>query len=96
MDEQNGEFDFSKDYILEDEFVVLRPLKADDYNNLVDFVINEPGLWKYSVVPIIGEDGLKNYLKSALEARDAGKEYPFIVYDKRQQRYAGSTRFYVI
>jgi RimJ/RimL family protein N-acetyltransferase len=96
MNEINELFSFSKDYILEDDTVLLRPLKTDDYENLVDFAFNEPELWKYSVVPIIGKSGLRIYIDSALEAREAGKEYPFIVYDKRLKKYAGSTRFYDI
>lgn len=96
MNEINELFNFSKDYILEDDAVLLRPLHTNDYYNLVDFAINEPELWKYSVVPIIDKDGLRTYVDSAIEAREAGKEYAFIVYDKQQNKYAGSTRFYDI
>jgi RimJ/RimL family protein N-acetyltransferase len=43
-----------------------------------------------------GEKELQNYLNLAIEAREAKKEYPFIVFDKRKNEYAGSTRFYDI
>jgi RimJ/RimL family protein N-acetyltransferase len=89
-------FDFSKDYILEDDFVLLRPLQASDFENLLVFSLHEPDLWKYSLVQAGGADNLRNYLKLALAAREAKKEYPFIVFDKRQGKYAGSTRFYDI
>ena len=44
----------------------------------------------------IGVQGLKNYLQIAINARNDKKEFPFIVYDKKNKSYAGSTRFYDI
>ena len=90
------QFDFSFDYILENDFVLLRPLKRDDIDNLLYFSLNEPEIWKYSTLKVSGEDNLKNYINLAIQAREEKKEYPFIVFDKRQKKYAGSTRFYDI
>ena len=39
---------------------------------------------------------MKKYITDALKARSEGKEYPFIVWDKKAGKYAGSTRFYDI
>ena len=89
-------FDPNEEYILEDEITLLRPLTKDDHVNLLHFSLNEPEIWKYSLIPAIGDEGLKNYIDAALKARTAGTEYPFIVFDKRTQQYAGSTRFYDI
>ena len=89
-------FDCTKNYTLEDDRVLLRPLQQEDYNNLLPFSLNEPHLWKYSWVGAEGAEGLKNYLNIALKSRDEGKEYPYIVFDKRANEYAGSTRFYDI
>jgi RimJ/RimL family protein N-acetyltransferase len=88
--------DFNHNYILENERVLLRPLVIDDEEHLLDFAINEPGIWKYSLVSAAGRDGLKNYLDIAIQARAQEKEYPFIVFDKNTGQYAGSTRFYDI
>ena len=90
------ELDPTKEYVLEDDRVLLRPLKLGDYENLLPFALNEPDLWKYSLITAAGEEGLANYLDIALEARTAGKEYPFIVFDKQTNEFAGSTRFYDI
>lgn len=84
------------DTILEDERVILRPLTETDYENLLPFALNEKGLWFYSLVRPEGEDGLKNYINIALNEKVAGKEFPFIVLDKKTNEYAGSTRFYDI
>jgi len=89
-------FSFSDQHVLENERVVLRPLELNDYENLLYFSIREPELWKFSLVQAIGEEGLRNYLKLAVEARTIEKEYPFIVFDKKTNQYAGSTRFYDI
>ncbi|SFP61294.1 GNAT family N-acetyltransferase [Parafilimonas terrae] len=81
---------------LEDDRVILRPLEESDYNNLLPFSLNEKGLWFYSLVRPEGEDGLKNYISIAMTEKAAGKEFPFIVFDKQTNEYAGSTRFYDI
>jgi len=89
-------FNCDDDYILEDDRVLLRPLQEDDYENLLPFSLHEPELWKYSLITAAGKDGLKNYIKITLDARAEGEEYPFIVFDKQTNEYAGSTRFYDI
>lgn len=89
-------FQFSENYILEDEVVQLRPLQLTDFEHLIYFALNERDIWKYSLVPVAGEDNMKKYISDALSMREQKKEYPFIVFDKRTQQYAGSTRFYDI
>jgi RimJ/RimL family protein N-acetyltransferase len=90
-------WDINKDIILEDEYVLLRPLKIDDTEHLLGFSVNEPGLWKYSSTSGGGgEEKLKNYIEVACNNRALKTEYPFIVFDKTQNKYAGSTRFYDI
>jgi RimJ/RimL family protein N-acetyltransferase len=91
-----SEFNVRKDYTLENDFVLLRPLALQDYDHLLTFSLNEPEIWKYSLLQGGGEENLRNYLQIAVTAREEGKEYPFIVFDKRQNAYAGSTRFYDI
>ena len=89
-------FNPQSDYILEDDRVLLRPLKEADLEFLLPYAINEPDTWKYSHVSAKGEDGMRKYISHALAAREAGKEYAFIVFDKQNQSYAGCTRFYDI
>lgn len=90
------DFNFKEDHILENERALLRPLKASDFDNLLYFSLNEPELWKFSLVSGSGEAGLKKYIQLAIDARKEEKEYPFIVFDKVHNSYAGSTRFYDI
>lgn len=89
-------FDLNASYVLENERVLLRPLLESDYEFLLPYALNEPDTWKYSYLSARGEDGMRRYIKDALDNKAAGKEYAFIVYDKQTQSYAGSTRFYDI
>jgi RimJ/RimL family protein N-acetyltransferase len=89
-------FDSFPNLILEDETVLLRPLLETDFDNLLDFSINEPDTWKYSLVRANGKENLEKYIQIALAAKERKTEFPFIVFDKKSGKYAGSTRFYDI
>ena len=87
---------FKENYILENEMVKLRPLALSDFENLLHFSINEPELWTYSLIQANSEINLKKYIELAINGRENSKEYAFIVFDKRTEKFAGSTRFYDI
>ncbi|AOM78444.1 GNAT family N-acetyltransferase [Pedobacter steynii] len=92
----NNTFDPEKDYLLEDNYALLRPLKSGDFELLKNFGINEPELWKFSLQNAGTEEGMREYLKAAMEKRKKGTSYSFIVFDKTKNEYAGSTRLYDI
>ena len=94
--EMNTLLNLEEDHTLEDERALLRPLQQEDFINLLPISLNEPDTWKYSLTNAAGEEGLKNYINIARSAKESGKEYPFIVFDKKANKYAGSTRFYDI
>jgi RimJ/RimL family protein N-acetyltransferase len=87
-------FDFNKDYVLEDDRVILRPIIIEDIDQLANYVMNEPELWKYSLVAINKVEDLKGYIEAAIDSRNNKTAYPFIVFDKQLNKYVGSTRFY--
>jgi RimJ/RimL family protein N-acetyltransferase len=87
-------FDFQKAYTLENERVKLLPLEASHFEVLLPFALHEPEIWQYSMVDAAGEEGLRNYLQQALTLKARGQQYPFVVWDKQKQAFAGSTRFY--
>lgn len=89
-------FNFSGNISLENKVVLLRPLEISDYETLLPFSLQEPEIWKYSLVAAGSAEMLKQYIQTAVEARIQKNEYPFIVFDKRKNQYAGSTRFYDI
>lgn len=89
-------FNPTEEYTLQDDKVLLRPLQATDIEFLLPYAINEPDTWFYSLKSAAGEDGMRQYINDAVAARETGKEYPFIVFDKQSGQYAGCTRFYDI
>ena len=92
----NSQFDFTNDYVLEDERVILRPITIPDTEQLVQYVTNEPELWQYSLVAIQKPADLNGYIETAIQSRNEKNAYPFIVFDKITNTYVGSTRFYDI
>lgn len=87
---------FQQQLILENERVLLRPIRESDFDNLLPFSLHEPEIWKYGLITAAGEENLRNYIAGAVKNMEEKKEYVFIVFDKKANRYAGSTRFYDI
>lgn len=87
---------FEHQPILENERVLLRPIKEDDFEHLLPYSLNEPDIWKYGLITCAGEENLRNYINAAVKNMEEKKECVFIVFDKKANRYAGSTRFYDI
>jgi len=88
--------DLAEEYILENDKVLLRPLKESDFDLLLKFSENEPDIWKFNALGADGAENLKNYIAAALNNRKNQTEYPFVVFDKKNQEIIGSTRFYLI
>lgn len=88
--------DTNQSYILENELVRLEPLSEEHFGALLPFSLNEPEIWTYSLISGAGEENLRNYFNQAIEARKKGEAYPFTVFDKTINKYAGTTRFYEI
>lgn len=90
-------FSFNEDYILENNIVnKLSPLSLENQENLMKFSLKEPEIWEYSLMKASGKENLNNYINSAIQKRTDRNSYSFIVYDKRKNKYCGSTRFYDI
>lgn len=89
-------FSFTQEYILENERVLLRALNPEDIQYLSVFSEREPELWQYSLQSAAGIGNLEQYISAACAGRKAGHSYPFIIFCKKTQRFAGSTRLYEI
>jgi len=88
--------DFNKDYILENEKVKLIPLEEKHFENLLEFSVNEPEIWKYNAFGGNGKENLQKYIETALSNKKSRTEYPFVAIDKKTDKIVGSTRFYLI
>ena len=87
---------FDHTIILQNERALLRPLQLSDAVHLIPFVIEDPTTWKYSLNGPNDEASMKNYIETAIQNLLEKKEYPFIIFDKQTNEYAGCTRFYDI
>lgn len=88
--------DFDQEYILENNRVILAPLKNEHFDILKHFAVNEPDLWEYSLIQANTTDRMKIYIEKAIMGRENKHSYPFVVFDKLTNKFAGSTRFYDI
>lgn len=77
---------------LENERVRLKLLDLSNYKHLYE-IAYQPKLVQYSPSKIDTPDDLKDYVQSAVDAYYHKTSIPFIIYDKRKNMYAGSTRF---
>lgn len=93
MNELMSTFDFVQDYSLENEVAILSPLNKKNIKELVG-ISEEAEIWTFFLEKGHGEEQLNNYCHKALANRVVEKEYPFIIYDKRKNKYAGMTRLY--
>ncbi len=78
--------------VLENDFLRISPLTLDNYENLYE-VASQEKLVQYSPSDIETPQALKKYVETALEHQKMGTALPFIIFDKRVKKYAGSTRY---
>jgi len=93
MKGQQVKLDFTKDYVLENDRVRIAPLNKGHIEPLSE-ISNDAEIWKYFFEKGETVENLAIYVRSAIESRKSSKEYPFVVFDKKRKRYAGTTRFY--
>lgn len=86
-------FDLNKNIILENDRVVLRPLTAKDWLLLMPIALTGKTLLRYSPSQIHNENYLKEYIGTALTAKESGVRFPFLIFDKQINEYAGCTSF---
>jgi RimJ/RimL family protein N-acetyltransferase len=83
-----------KDFILENDRVRLEPItQISDCEKVVNIIFNEPDLLIYSPLMIRNQGELEQYFETALAEKTAKVSFPFLIFDKTKNQYAGSTRF---
>jgi RimJ/RimL family protein N-acetyltransferase len=88
----NDENFFDRDIILENEQVKLIPLTAEHFDELLPIAL-EKSLWQFTTAKINSAADFKVYFDTALQERQQKKSYPFAIFDKEHNQFAGSTRF---
>ena len=86
-------FDISQNIILENKRSLLRPLLAEDIEHLLPIAIKDKDLMDFSPSEIHRPELIRAYVDTALAAKENSIRYPFIIFDKQKNQYAGSTSF---
>lgn len=87
--------DCTQHLVLENSRARLRPLEATDFEALKE-VAFEPELWRYTLSRADDTVSLAAYIAEAVQQRQEGKRYPFVIIDRETGRLAGSTSYYNI
>ncbi|WP_158962635.1 GNAT family N-acetyltransferase [Myroides fluvii] len=87
-------FDFTKEYVLENDRVKLIPLSEKHLADLLYYALNESDIWFFSSDKPTDNENMIKYVKAALAMRMEKQGYAFVIWDKQQQKFVGSTRYY--
>ena len=87
------DLDFDRQIVLENKRVLLRPLVSADFDLLIDVATEDPDLNQFSPVRINSPELLRLYIDNSLLERANKTRYPFIIFDKKLNAYAGCTSF---
>ena len=82
---------FDDQIILEDQLIRLEPLQERHFQFLLPVAMHSE-LWLYTVAKINTPKDFRSYFDTAMEERRMKRSYPFAIYDKVKEEYAGSTR----
>lgn len=84
------------DTLLRDEAVMLRPLEVEDIAGLWA-VAQEAEIWKYMRAGLVdSEEKMRAWVRSALEARAKGGDFPLVTIEMPSGIIAGATRYMTI
>jgi N-acetyltransferase len=84
---------FDQQIILEDDRARLEPLEQKHFEPLMAIALSNNGIWKFTLNNITDETSFTNYFNTALKEKENKTSYPFAMFDKKEDRYAGCTRY---
>ncbi|MBC5775134.1 GNAT family N-acetyltransferase [Pontibacter sp. KCTC 32443] len=83
---------FEKDLYLEDDHVLLRPIKPGDLEQLQPIAL-DADTWRWYVTRIANIQDLEEWAQAAFNDRRDHKRYPFVIVDKATGKLAASTAY---
>ena len=84
---------FEQEIILETKRARLEPLGLHHFEDLKAIALSNSDIWKFTLANIIDENSFAVYFNTALKEKEEKRSYPFAMFDKQQNRYAGCTRY---
>lgn len=83
---------FNTQIELENDKARLIPLENPKSQELKEIIFNDE-IWMYMGVSMRTQSDFEAYLSNAINEKNKGISYPFLVIDKQSKKVAGSTRF---
>lgn len=83
---------FSENVVLENDRARLEPLQAGHFDLLLPVALN-PEIWEFTSANVTDKASFQKYFAQALNEKAQKVSYPFAIYDKQANRYAGCTRY---
>ena len=77
---------------LEGRRVTIRPMELNDVEALYEAGKNSE-IWTYMPMDINDISDMEVLVQHAMQAKESGSEFPFVIYDHIQNQLVGSTRF---
>ncbi len=81
-----------QEFVLENERARMEPLTEDHFSLLLPIAM-EKEIWEFASAVVENEADFRRYFNHALDEKNKGNAYPFAIYDKQAQKYAGCTRY---
>ncbi|MEO5984697.1 MAG: GNAT family protein [Ferruginibacter sp.] len=79
-------------HFLENARARLEPLTKNHFEALLPIAMHKE-LWEFTSVSVKSEEDFSVYFEQAMREKHSFLSYPFAIYDKLYNQYAGSTRF---
>jgi RimJ/RimL family protein N-acetyltransferase len=83
---------FEQEHLLENERARLEPLTENHFELLLPIAMHTE-LWEFTGAKVHSKADFKRYFDTALAEKKAGSSYPFAIFDKLNNQYAGCTRY---
>lgn len=77
---------------LHNEQIILKPMEESDIDGILAVAVY-PEIWPYLSVTIEDLEDTKKYVKNALNNKEIGVEFPYVIIDPNTNIIIGSTRF---
>ena len=78
--------------ILEDETVRLLPMQQEHFAEL-ETIARDARIWEFYPYDCMDPSRFRQLLEAALAEREKGTQFPFVIFHKKDNKLAGSTRF---
>lgn len=81
---------FTDNIVLENETILLRPLKWEDYEHFKEIAFN-PEIWRYNITSASNEKELEKWIGDAMVSKKNKQRYPLTIIEKKSAGVLGST-----